>query len=555
VAAIDGPEVTSKASDLIAAERSVVERARPTDGTAPTGLPVPSWRRRLSRSNPTVVDALAMLGVLVLLAFLWGRGRGIWYWGDEGLAVGISSHPLADIPTLLRQDGSPPLYYWLLHVWTTVFGSTEAQTHGLSLIFALGSVGAAWWLGRSLFGRRVGWFLVALTAVNPLLAVYANETRMYTLMVLLATLVVGSFLHVFVFRRRRYLPLLAVSLVLLLYTHNWALLLAVGAAAALVPCVLTATDRRRVMTDACLVFGAAALFYLPWVPTLLFQRAHTAAPWVIRPTLDLARDDIADLVGGANAVIALGLGAGVTLVAMARRPWNRAALAVGVAALLALVTVGLGWAASQSTPAWTFRYLSVVVPAVLLVAAVGLAGGGRLAISALCVLAFLQAPIDVKVPPHQKSNVKAVAAETAAQLRPGDLVVSHFGEIPILAHYLPPGLRYASAEGVVPDERIADYRDSTERLRGTRPSETLAPLLDALPEGGHVLLVCPIVVQPEPERTEFLQLVEDRCNEMKRLLADDTRLKLDRSIPAPVDLDVRNTMVDASLLTKQAPSA
>lgn len=551
----DGPEATLEASDLIAPERTVTDRARPTDSDPASPSAAPAWRRLLAHSNPRVIDAVALLGLLVLLAFLWGRGRGVWYWGDEGLAVGISSHPLADIPTLLRQDGSPPLYYWILNAWTSVFGSTESQTHVLSLLFALGSVAAAWWSGKSLFGRRVGWCAVALTAVNPLLAVYANETRMYTLMVLLATLVLGSFLQAFVRRRRRYLPLLAVSLVLLLYTHNWGLLLAIGAITAVVPCVLTATDRRRVVTDACLVFGAVGLLYLPWVPTLLYQRAHTAAPWAIQPTLDLARDDITDLVGGPDAAIALGLGAGVALVAMLRRPWSRTALAVGVATMLSLVTVGLGWAISQGTPAWTFRYLSVIVPGVLLVAAVGLARGGRLAISALCVLGFLQAPIDVKVPPHRKSNVRTVIEETADRLRPNDLVVSHFGEIPVLAHYLPAGLRYASAEGLVPDERIADYRDSVDRLRGTRPAETLGPLLEALPVGGHVLLVCPVVTQAAPERTEFLQLIEDRCAEMKNLLVEDTRLTLDLSIPAPVDLEIQNTVVDAFLLTKRVASA
>ena len=37
------------------------------------------------------------------------------FWIDEGLSVGIASHPLVDIPGVLRQDGSPPLYYLLLN--------------------------------------------------------------------------------------------------------------------------------------------------------------------------------------------------------------------------------------------------------------------------------------------------------------------------------------------------------------------------------------------------------------------------------------------------------
>ena len=76
------------------------------------------------------------------------------YWIDEGLSVGISSHPFFDVPGLLRQDGSPPLYYLLLHGWMDVFGTDEASTHALSLLFALLMVPAALWAGWSLFGRR-----------------------------------------------------------------------------------------------------------------------------------------------------------------------------------------------------------------------------------------------------------------------------------------------------------------------------------------------------------------------------------------------------------------
>jgi len=31
------------------------------------------------------------------------------FWIDEGIAVGIASHPVGEIPALLRADGSPPL--------------------------------------------------------------------------------------------------------------------------------------------------------------------------------------------------------------------------------------------------------------------------------------------------------------------------------------------------------------------------------------------------------------------------------------------------------------
>ena len=148
------------------------------------------------------------------------------YWIDEGLSVGIASHPIGDIPGLLRQDGSPPLYYLLLGVWVHLFGIGEAHTHMLSLIFALATVPAAFYGARTLFGDKTGWIAAVLAAVCPYLTYYAQETRMYALVVLLSIVVATSFAATFAQRRRGWLPAFVVSTTLLIYTHNWGLFLA-----------------------------------------------------------------------------------------------------------------------------------------------------------------------------------------------------------------------------------------------------------------------------------------------------------------------------------------
>ncbi len=95
-------------------------------------------RARLARLG-TARLAVSLPKSLLVLAFLVGlslalRTQAIHarFWIDEGLSVGISSHPLGDIPGVLRKDGSPPLYYLILKLWMSVFGSGEADTHALS---------------------------------------------------------------------------------------------------------------------------------------------------------------------------------------------------------------------------------------------------------------------------------------------------------------------------------------------------------------------------------------------------------------------------------------
>jgi len=113
------------------------------------------------------------LGLLCALS-VWLRTRvlGAGFWIDEGISVGIAHHHLTAIPHLLRQDGSPPLYYLLLHIWIGWFGDGERATHAFSLIPAIACIPLAYWGARSLFGRTAGWVCALLATVDPYLTYY-----------------------------------------------------------------------------------------------------------------------------------------------------------------------------------------------------------------------------------------------------------------------------------------------------------------------------------------------------------------------------------------------
>ena len=126
-----------------------------------------------------------LIALMALSAFLRSRYLGGEFWMDEGITTGISLHPLSQIPGVLRYDGNPPLYYMALHVWMSMFGSSESATHSLSLIFGLLTIPAGAWAAGVLFGRRAGIMAALLFAFNAWLTAYAQETRMYELMGLL----------------------------------------------------------------------------------------------------------------------------------------------------------------------------------------------------------------------------------------------------------------------------------------------------------------------------------------------------------------------------------
>ena len=477
--------------------------------------------------------AAAGLFVFLLAASLYTRTRALdaGFWIDEGLSVGIASFPLSEIPGVLRQDGSPPLYYLLLHVWMDVVGTGETETHALSLVFALLTIPAALWAGYSLFGRRAGWVAAALAALNPFLTVYAQETRMYSLVILLSLVASAAFIHGFVLRRRRYVALFALCLALMLYTHYWAAFFALGALAALAVSARETRDRRGLLVDGALAFGAVALAFAPWLPTFVDQAAHTGAPWSRTPSPLGLVGGLTAVLSGQGTLVAVLFGAGIGISAVVRRAGDRERTA-----FLALIAIGGGtllsaWLFSQVTPAWANRYLAVLVGPVLLLAAAGVARSGRLGLVAFALVVFFWVAFRAD---STKANIREMGERFRSQVGSGDLVISTQPEqVPVLAYYFPPGLRYATPMGPVEETRVMNWRDAVERLEASTVARDLEPLLDDVPAGAKVALVRPLIRNENEWEAEWTALVRARSWAWGRALGDDERFTRTASAVPP----------------------
>ena len=74
------------------------------------------------------------------------------------------------------------------------------------------------------------------------------------------------------------------------------------------------------LRDAVLAYGAVAIVYLPWVPSLLFQAKHTGAPWSEAPLPADALGGVVSLLGGPPSAMAFALGGRERPRRPARRP-------------------------------------------------------------------------------------------------------------------------------------------------------------------------------------------------------------------------------------------
>jgi mannosyltransferase len=490
-----------------------------------------------SLPNNFVLPALVLLGLLLVSAYLRTDSLGASLWMDEGLSIGIGSQPLFDIPGILRMDGSPPLYYMLLSVWMDVAGDGPAETQALSVAISLLAVPGGLWAGWSLFGRRAGLTCAALCAVNPFLTQYAQETRMYSLMLVMSLLATAAFLHVFAFGRRRYLPLFMVLLALMLYTHNWGLFLGAGLALGLIPCWYVSEVRSSFWRDALIGFGGAGLLYLPWVPTLLHQVQHTGAPWLNPPNFGAPVQITKSLLGGGTPTVALVLAAGSGIAAIiARRVEDKERTALLSGATIVLGTLVVAWVVSQVSPAWTTRYLGVLLGPMLLLGALGLARAGTLGMVALVIIVGIWA-IPKSYGLENKSNASDLRNDSVPELHEGDLVLSMQPEHgPLLAYHLEqlggaPDLRFGNPTGLVDNDRIMDWTDGYDRLKDATPSKNLEPLIARLPPGGRVLIVHPVTSRADDWDAPWTELVRRRSAQWGAALAKDSRLKFVKAVP------------------------
>ena len=492
---------------------------------------------RLQRLAGTRAAAIALFGGLLIISLAFkARGLGSAYWIDEGLTVGIAGHPLTEIPGLLRQDGSPPLYYMLMHVWTGLFGTGEFQTQSLSAIFGLLCVPAAFWAGNVMMGRRVAWAAAALAAINPFLTIHSYEARMYALMILLGIVTSTAFVLAFVQHRRRWLPVFGVLLAAMLYTHNWSLFFGAACVAALGWLWWTSehAERRQLLRDGAIGFGITALLYAPWLPTLAYQAQHTGAPWSTRPMFDELIFGTGTTIGGRGPSVALALAAGVALSALAANRRMRDLRTAQTLLVLFAGAVLFAFLASQLSPAWASRYLAVALGPLLLFAAAVLCNAGRLGLWALAIfiaICAIPSPVHLTDP----SDEKLVAMETKAFMTPGDMViVTHPERVPIMAHYLGPQYHYADLFGPVRDTGIMDWRDALDRVKRVRVAGELTPLLNSVPLHSRVMMVRPIVDKKSNSwKAPWTKRIALQSRHWAKTINDDRRFRPIAAAPRP----------------------
>lgn len=378
--------------------------------------------------------------VLAGVALRFTATSGLWL--DEALSVNIAALPLGEIGEALRHDGHPPLYYYLLHLWMGAFGEGDTAVRALSAAFGIATLPLAYVAGRRQGGRALGLVALGIFAMTPFLIRYGTETRMYAMAsfgIMVAYLLVDDLV-----RRERQqwwrVAALAVTVGALLWTHYWAMW-----PSAALGIVLLVTWRRsasettrRGAGRALLALIGGGVAFLPWVPALLYQSAHTGTPWAgpLRPVAFLAVS-FSDIGGigftdaqfvGVTIVVLVLLGVFGRAISSRRieldlhgtGPFRPEAVVVALTMLLGLLVTYATWSA------YATRYAAVFVPIILLLAAAGVTRFvGRWWLAGVYVVTLgLLSMGGVYNITYQRTQTTDLAPVAGERLAAGDVVVT-----------------------------------------------------------------------------------------------------------------------------------
>jgi len=125
-------------------------------------------------------------------------------WFDEIYTTWRASLSLGALTDdLARAVLFPPLYFYLLKAWGSLFGTFPAALRTFSALWGIAAIPVAYFLAREMFGRKAAVISSTLLVFSSFNIYYSQETKMYTMWWTLLLLSNLSFVRMVKFNARR----------------------------------------------------------------------------------------------------------------------------------------------------------------------------------------------------------------------------------------------------------------------------------------------------------------------------------------------------------------
>ena len=211
--------------------------------------------------------AIIILGIIFIFLSVFHNNM----WFDESYSVGIARHSFAEIWDITSHDVHPIFYYYCLHALYLIFGSKVIMYRLFSAVCTalLGIVGYTHI--RKDFGEKIGILFSFFALFIPVNTIYAGEIRMYSLGMLL-----GTIMTIYAYRiyqgkaKKSTFAIFGISSLCLAYTHYYGLMLAgIINLLLLIYLIKNRKERKQDLINFLIVAIIQVALYLPWIISFL----------------------------------------------------------------------------------------------------------------------------------------------------------------------------------------------------------------------------------------------------------------------------------------------
>ncbi|MBW2992203.1 glycosyltransferase family 39 protein [Candidatus Woesearchaeota archaeon] len=209
-------------------------------------------------------------------------------WVDEESSIHFASKTPKNIIKYADKETHPPLYYLILHYWLELFGDSEESVRFLSLLFGVAAIFLIYKVGELLFNKEIGLLSSLILAISAFHIHHSQETRMYSLMVMLALLSIYFFIRVLKEKKIWILVFYLVSSTLLMYSHIYGLFVI---AAQNIYFILARKDIKITIKKWAILQAILLAVFIPWIYVLAGQiiglktGEFVSLEWLEKPTL------------------------------------------------------------------------------------------------------------------------------------------------------------------------------------------------------------------------------------------------------------------------------
>lgn len=398
---------------------------------------------------------LALLALILLLALglrLWQLDQHVLWW-DEGNNAYFAHQTQAQILEMSRltNDTNPPAHRLALRVWLGLLGDSAFNLRLLSVVCGVATVGLAFFWGRRLGGDGAGLLAALLLALSPTAIYYSREAKGYPWVTLwewvaLTLLVRGTEPRGPQQHGRSILLLWAgyvLASALAVGAHYYALFVHLAQGVWLLAMLASQRPGWRAawhrLWPWVLAQAAVLALVAPWM-VLTWGTAYAGAE-AIPPEANAAglglylASMLTQLAAGLRAAPLWGWIAAISLLFLAvaalwgsRRETQNAPVFALLAALV-LVPVIAGYLFQRLAVIVIARFFLFVVPALCILAALGLARLRWKATPVVLTLAIawgLSLPAAYASPAPQGQDLRELASTLGSYAMPGDVVVVNY---------------------------------------------------------------------------------------------------------------------------------